>query len=189
MSDVVRLAIGTEVRVISNSKQGGWTEDVRLARQNKLGQEGTVQSASDAHGPCYEVAFAGDRSAWFDHDELEALHRELSAKSQAIFLKMKPWFPNDSWGNAKWHAEGIVNNGRRYDLRKSADRNALIEWELLMIGSAIENSASVYATKHKGEYVGYELEQVGSMVAKRAELVRHLRDLDFQIETGDLVDP
>lgn len=190
MSDVIRLEVGAEVRVISNSTQGGWTEDVKQARQDKLNRTGTVRSTSEAHGLCYEVAFADGQSAWFDHDELEALHRKLSAKSQAIFLKLMPWFPGDSWGRPRWHPEGVVyNNGRRYDLRKSADRQALIDRELMLIGSAIEIGASVYAKKHKGEYAGYELEPVGPMAAKRVELVKYLRDLDFQIETGDLVDP
>ncbi|MBX4205394.1 MAG: hypothetical protein KW788_04410 [Candidatus Doudnabacteria bacterium] len=111
----------------------------------------------------------------------------LSTNARAIFEKLKVHFPPDPWHWPMWNEEGLVEDNGRFDLRTSADRQRLIDRKKMTLSSFVENSASVYM-RRKGSLDGFEIEHFGLMIKNEVELLLILYDLDFQIETGDLVD-
>ena len=114
---------------------------------------------------------------------------ELSAKAQEIFARMQPYFPPDPWNTPRWMAEGMVHDNGWYDLRLAADRTRLEEKRRSFIGSMVVTAASSYREKTKvtGSLAGFSDERFSFMIQHEAELLLLLQDLDFQIETGDLV--
>jgi hypothetical protein len=115
---------------------------------------------------------------------------QLSPNAQKIFEKLKPYYPPDPWDKPQWFPEGIVHEigSPRYDLRKSADRQKLIDWVLHMLGVIVETDASIYAKKRHGSLKGFTRTHFSRMLQHEAEFLLILRDLDFQIETMDLVE-
>jgi hypothetical protein len=111
----------------------------------------------------------------------------LSKNALRIYKKLKRFFPPGPFGRVRWLKEGTVEDNGELDLRKSEDRNRLIERTILTLGSFVENAASVYTTKNR-TLDGFEIDHFGPMIKNKVELLIILRELDFQIETGDFLD-
>ena len=112
---------------------------------------------------------------------------KLSLNALEIFKRLEPFFPPDPWKRPMWKEEGTVEDNGVYDLRKSEDRARLIDGTVKTLGSFVQITASVYKGKN-GSFDGFEIEHFGPMIRNKVELLFILNDLDFQIETGDLVD-
>ena len=113
---------------------------------------------------------------------------ELSPHAKVKFDRLKPFFPPDPWDKPRWQEEGLVFSNGWLDLRKSADRKKLEEQLLRFIGHAAKTAASLYRNKRAGSLEGFEHEHYGPVIQQKAELLLLLDDLDFQIETYDLVE-
>ena len=111
----------------------------------------------------------------------------LSPKAREIFERLKPFFPPDPWKQPRWNEDGTVEDNGRYDLRQSADRQKLLEKMRSALAMFVETVAGVYKTNN-GSLDGFEVDHFGLMIRNGVELLFVLRDLDFQIETGDLLD-
>ena len=112
---------------------------------------------------------------------------KLSPNAETIFKKLEQFFPPDPWDNPNWLPEGIVRDNGMFDLRKSVDRNKLEEKTRISIAGFVEVSAGVFLTKNKS-LEGFEVAHFGLAIKKQIELIFILRELDFQIETMDLID-
>ena len=112
---------------------------------------------------------------------------KLSPNASAIFKRLEPFFSPDPWQKPMWNEEGTVKDNGEYDLRKSADRMKLEKQTRTTLGSFVENTAGVYKSKN-GSLEGFEIDHFGKAIRNKVELLFILRDLDFQIETGDLID-
>ncbi|HEX5430248.1 MAG TPA: hypothetical protein VFX17_04195 [Patescibacteria group bacterium] len=111
---------------------------------------------------------------------------KLSLAAQAIFGQLKPFFPPDPWNKPQWIEEGVVIDNGQHDLRKSADRAKLIEKTEATLGSFVEVAARSYRRKN-GSLEGFEIDHFGPMIKNKVELLFILEELNFQIETMDLV--
>jgi hypothetical protein len=111
----------------------------------------------------------------------------LTPNARKIFEKLKPFFPPDPWKKPNWFEDGTVRDNGLFDLRKSQDRTRLIETSKSTLGSFVELQAIIYQKKN-GTLEGFEVDHFGQMIKKEAELLLLLNDLDFQIETADLID-
>lgn len=111
----------------------------------------------------------------------------LSPKAQVIFAKLELYFPPDPWKNPRWLPEGIVKDNWVYDLRKNADRKRLETWENSMIGYSVKTQASMYRDKHQGSLDGFTDTTFPRSIRRHVEVLLIVSDLDFQIETGDIV--
>jgi hypothetical protein len=117
---------------------------------------------------------------------------QLSAKARKFFEQIIPHFGKngfDPWNKPVWEAEGIIHElgSPRYDLRKSADRQQLIERTTHTIGHMVEIEARSYRTKH-GSLENFDREHFPKMMFRSLEILHLLNELDFQIETMDLVE-
>lgn len=114
--------------------------------------------------------------------------KQLSPNACKIFEKMKEHYPPNSWGNPCWKEDGLVQNYSNttwYDLKKSQDRQTLIDKYIYAIGRNVVLTASSFR-KEKKELRACD---INLKVCKRwIDLVMLLEDLDFQIETMDLVE-
>ncbi len=111
----------------------------------------------------------------------------MSPNARKIFEKLKPFYPPDPWQRPMWDEEGRVKDNGSFDLRKSSDRSRLIERSRSTLGSFVETVAGAYETR-VGSFDGLEHHHFGLMIKHEVERLKILNDLDFQIETGDLVD-
>lgn len=111
----------------------------------------------------------------------------LSPNAKKIFEQLKPFFPPDPWQNPMWQENGIVINNDQFDLRKSADREKLINKNLKTLGTFVEITAGAYKKERKS-LDGFEIAHFGLMIKTLVELLFVLRELDFQIETMDTVE-
>lgn len=111
--------------------------------------------------------------------------KDLTPNSLEIFEKIKEHYPPDPWKNPQWTAEGkVYDNGWR-DLRVKKDRAFLINWYEHLLGSTIVTFTQ--GKVRKGKKLTKSDFNI-KMFRKWIELVVWLRDLDFQIETMDLVE-
>lgn len=111
---------------------------------------------------------------------------KLSPNALKIFERIKKFYPPDPWDNPQWTEEGRVNDNGWRDLRKKADRDKLMKKYEHVIGFVIVASArSLIDKKEK-----LTRRSVFNLKASRGwiELACLLYDLDFQIETLDLVE-
>ena len=113
---------------------------------------------------------------------------ELSPKARAIFAKLKPYFPPDPWNGPRWKEGGEVEDNGRFDLRLSTDRKRLMNEKGLNIAYLVELSASQYRKTHGNSLKGFRQRRFGRLVEDAVKFFFLLDDLDFQIETGDLVE-
>ena len=111
----------------------------------------------------------------------------LTPSAQKIFETLKPHFPPNPWGRPQWQKEGIVIDNWTYDLRKAADRTRLIDWTIRLIGPAVELEARMLE-KEKGSIDTLTEHKFNDHIRHLAKLLLILRELDFQIETQDIVD-
>ena len=112
--------------------------------------------------------------------------KQLSPAASEIFKKLRAYFQSDPWKKPHWRKSGKVYSNEWYDLRKSADRNRLMNCTKSFVGFLIENKASSYKKTH-GSLKGFETESLGKVVCQQSELLVLLADLDFQIETMDIM--
>jgi hypothetical protein len=111
---------------------------------------------------------------------------KLSESAQRIFERLRPYFPPDSWKKPQYTEEGKVCENGWYDLRLSADRTRLISAKLSAIATFVEIQASMHRDGH-GSLEKFTESHFPRSIQYLAEQLLILRDLDFQIETGDLV--
>lgn len=111
----------------------------------------------------------------------------LSPKAREIFGKLQPFFKPDPWDNPQWREDGMVRDNGELDLKKSADRQKLIDRVVNTLGSFVETTASGYHRRN-GTLNGFEIDHFGPMIKDKVALLLILRELDFQIETGDFAD-
>lgn len=122
--------------------------------------------------------------------------KKLSPDAQKIFKKLKPYFPPDPWENACWKEDGTIRHGSTwFDLRKSSDRKKLEDSLKSSIGYSIYIDASVYKDKNKcradgqaGWLTDFTYCHFSKSIQNSAELLLILSDLDYQIETQDMID-
>ena len=107
---------------------------------------------------------------------------KLSENARKIFDCIKVHFPPGPWNKPNWQVDGMVDDNRWYDLRKSADRKMLIEKQKSMIGYLVELRASAYRKK-SGSLDGFTRRRFSRHIQKVVELLLLLNDLDFKIET------
>ncbi len=112
---------------------------------------------------------------------------KLSANAQSIFERLKPHFPPDPWNKPQWHEDGRVYDNGWYDLRLSVDRDRLMEMRRRLLGSLVEIQAGVII-KRVGSLARFTYEHFTSHMQEVVELIRDLNELDFQIETLDLIE-
>ncbi len=114
----------------------------------------------------------------------------LSKKAREIFEKIKVHFPPDPWGKPQWSEEGIVISNGTFDLRKSADREALMNREQHQIGYIVVTIDAPKARNETDRTVTTELSRrtYNLMIMSHVNLFLLLSDLDFQIATMDVVD-
>lgn len=112
----------------------------------------------------------------------------LSPKAQAIFDKLQPFFPPDSFGNVCWEREGVViQNAKRLDLRDKDVRRSLENHYQQIVGSTVSLQAKAFRKK-KGSLAEFAFERYPTMIIDWLEILLILDELDFQIETLDLVE-
>ena len=112
---------------------------------------------------------------------------KLSPKAQMIFKSLEPFFPPDPWKKPRWEAEGRVFDNGWFDLRKRADRTRLAENQKSFLGYLVEMEA-IHQKTLTGSLEGFTKMHFTRVMQMCAEIVILLNDLDFQIETGDVVD-
>lgn len=112
---------------------------------------------------------------------------KLSPKALEIFGKLKPHFPPDPWKKPQWFEDGRVYRNGSFDLRKSSDRQRLERDIQMFVGYLVGIAASSYRRKN-GSLEGFAIEHLGDLNKAAAELLLLLQDLDFQIETADLIE-
>ena len=120
---------------------------------------------------------------------------ELSYSARKIFENLKPYFPSDPWNNPCWKPEGLVNSNGWHDLRKREDRERLIDQEKQSLGYQVFIEATLYRKNHgcvpRGELgwmTDFEHHHIARSMQHGAELLLLLLDLDFQIQTLDLLE-
>lgn len=113
--------------------------------------------------------------------------KTLTANARKIFERLTAHFPPDPWKNPQWTEEGKVYDNGWHDLRTSADRTKLTEKALHTLGGMVELSASIHRKKHRS-LQGFGRAHFPKMMFRTLEILHLLRELDFQIETLDLVE-
>ena len=110
---------------------------------------------------------------------------KLSPNALKIFESIKTHYPPDPWKCPQWSAEGLVFDNGWYDLRKGEDRGKLISRYEHQIGSTIV----VFARNNKDKKRKLTRSIFHFKLSKRwIELAVLLHELDFQIETLDLLE-
>ena len=112
---------------------------------------------------------------------------KLSPNALRIFKKTKKYYPPDPWGNPRWIVDGRVYINGWLDLCKSEDRKSLMEAKKSLLGHVVELEASSYRNKN-GSLKGFNRQCFPRIIQDVAELLLLLNDLDFQIETMDIVE-
>lgn len=110
---------------------------------------------------------------------------QLSPNARKIFENIKAYYPPDPWGDPRWEEAGRVYGNGWKDLRKKEDRDTLVNWYKFLIGSIIITSAIENKIRRK------KLDRSVfhfKMSKNWIELAVLLEELDFQIETLDLVE-
>ncbi|MDP2629695.1 MAG: hypothetical protein Q8P45_03295 [Candidatus Harrisonbacteria bacterium] len=109
---------------------------------------------------------------------------QLSPAAQAIFAKLKPFFPPDPWKRPRWQEEGIIIDNGTFDLRKYEDRKRLEE----VHGRHIAFQIITEASQHQDNLDDYAIggSPMSKLLRKHIKIVLILQDLDFQIETTDI---
>ncbi len=157
----------------------------RQALREVLGKVGVIMKPDETDDV---IIAAAARTITGDSPHRGTDCETLSDGASQIFRKLEPHFPPDPWNKPQWEAEGIVSNNGKFDLRKSFDRDRLERQVRSTIASFVEVKAGVYTKEHGGSLGGFEIDHFGPMIRQKMELLLILRDLDFQIETGDLLE-
>lgn len=110
---------------------------------------------------------------------------KLSLNALKIFEQVKTHYPPDPWNKQQWAKDGTVYDNGWHDLRKAEDRDRLIKKYEHIIGHVIVLSAR--SKMERGEVLNRSV--FDFRASKRwIEVAGLLYDLDFQIETMDLVE-
>ena len=111
--------------------------------------------------------------------------KELSPNALNIFKQIKKYYPPDPWNEPRWTEEGKVFDNGWYDLRTGGDRGKLIGHYEYQIGATVVIFAE--GVKKRNEELTESVLNL-SLSKKWIELTILLKELDFQIETLDLVE-
>ena len=110
---------------------------------------------------------------------------KFSPNAREIFNEITKYYPPNPWNQPQWTEDGKVFDNGWHDLRKEFDRTWLITWYERLIGSTIVTLAG--DRKNKGGKLTRDVFSI--KLSKRwIELAVLLKELDFQIETLDLVE-
>ena len=159
---------GFPVIIQSSFVLGGWKEEAENGEAFK-----SLLADGFAISPIHEVMLT-----W---------RGQLSPAAFEIFKKLEPFYPPDPWGKTQWKEGGFVYHNGWLDLRKKPGRDQLERQVRETIAMFVEMSAGLYL-KEKGTLKGFDREPYPTAVMHQVELLFILRDLDFQVETGDFVD-
>ena len=111
----------------------------------------------------------------------------LSDNAQAIFAKLQPFYPPDPWDKPQWEAVGRIFDNGWHDLRLAADREKMTRWYKNLLGYLVEMSAIGYMRDHS-TLEGFTQLHFTDHMRKVGHELLILNELDFQIETMDLVE-
>ncbi|OHA35040.1 MAG: hypothetical protein A2928_04035 [Candidatus Taylorbacteria bacterium RIFCSPLOWO2_01_FULL_45_15b] len=114
--------------------------------------------------------------------------QKLSPKARKIFNSLKPYFPPDPWGKARWKKDGRVCDNGEFDLRKSEDKDKIQHLKRLLIGHELEMMYRRYREKYHLPLEGISNMPLTPLLKDTLEITRLLAELDYQIETGDFAD-
>lgn len=110
---------------------------------------------------------------------------QLTPNARRIFEQIKAYYQPDPWKNPQWTEDCTVYDNGWHDLRKKADREKLVKWYEGLIGSTVVSSARNAKDKHQRLTRSmFNLK----MCRKWIELATLLYELDFQIETLDMME-
>ena len=112
---------------------------------------------------------------------------KLSTKALGIFKKLQPFYPQDSWSNPQWKEEGIILDNGPYDLRKKVDRQRLEQRQKQMVGYVMVLCAKKIM-EDESTLIGLTDHRIPRSTQRHLEILLILEELDFQIETMDLVE-
>ncbi len=114
---------------------------------------------------------------------------KFSDNAQKIFEKLQPFFPLDPWQEPQWTAAGKVRPlaSTWYDLRKSSDRRRLEKETITKLGQFAQIQAHIHK-EECGSLKGFTHRCFPRSMQNIAELLLILEELDFQIETLDIVE-
>ena len=112
---------------------------------------------------------------------------QLTPNARKIFKKIKMFFPPDPWNRPQWIEDGKVYDNGWFDLKKSADRERLKKQKQSLLGYFIETQASGYREKN-GSLKGFTRQCFSQPIQTHVEILLLLNDLNFQIETMDLME-
>ena len=109
---------------------------------------------------------------------------KLSPDALKIFEEIKTYYPLNPWATPQWKEEGLVYDNGWHDLRKAEDRDRLIKKFEHIVGHVIIISAR--SRKDRNQKL---TKSVFNFRAEKRwiEVAVLLYELDFQIETMDLV--
>ena len=113
--------------------------------------------------------------------------KKFSPKAQEIFNKLEQHFPPDPWKNSQWNGKGTLRDNGIYDLRKSADRMRLESDNKAFVGYWVALEA-IRHIKEQGTLDAFTQVEVAGAFKKSVEILVILNELDFQIETMDIVE-
>ena len=112
---------------------------------------------------------------------------QFSPAAFEIFKKLEPFYPPNPWGRPQWLEGGRVYANGWLDLRDGADREKLMENTRQVIATFVEVAADIHLKEGKS-LESFDNERYSKAVVHELERLFILKDLDFQIETGDLAD-
>ncbi len=112
---------------------------------------------------------------------------QFSPNAQTIFRKLEPFFRPDPWNKPRWTKEGEIFDNGWFDLRKGADRERLATKNKVHIGHLVEMEASM-CRKDTGSLSDFTRRHFTQQIQICAAILLILSDLDFQIETMDIVE-
>lgn len=109
----------------------------------------------------------------------------LSPKAAVIFARLKPFYPLGAFQQVQWEEAGRVYDNGWHDLRLSADRERLENWNKSMIGYLVRAEASMFVKAH-GSLDDFTRHHFTTHMKELAEQLLILDELSFQIETLDI---
>lgn len=110
---------------------------------------------------------------------------KLSPNALKIFEKITAYYPPYPWKRPRWTPNGMVHDNGWHDLRKKEDRDKLIRrWE-----HTIGATVVMFANQRNNRKKKLTRSVFNFKMSRRwIELAVLLKELDFQIETMDLVE-
>ena|SRR3989344_3734812 len=113
---------------------------------------------------------------------------EIKSEGEKIFNSLRPYFPPDPWGKARWKKDGRVYDNGEFDLLKSEDRDKIQYLKRLLIGHELEMMYRRYREKNYLPLESISNMPLTPLLKDTLEIAHILAELDYEIETGDFAD-